>query len=116
NQIGASVVTFDAGNYDHTVTINRGTEHGIIPDMGVVAPEGLVGVVTKSWNGGSQGQLVNDPGFGAAVQDNGVFGTAVTQDGGHAERRHVEGRVLGQHARVRAHTTEGRRRRGDVRL
>jgi rod shape-determining protein MreC len=82
NQVGASVVTFDAGNFDHTVTLNRGTEVGIIPDNGVVAPEGLVGVVRKSWRGGAQVQLINDPSFGAAVQINNVFGDAVTQNDG----------------------------------
>lgn len=81
--VGAQIVTGKVSNLGgNTVTIDRGQEVGIIPDNAVVAPEGLVGVISKSWHGGALVDLIDDPGFGAAIQINGVFGTAQTQNDG----------------------------------
>ena len=45
-KIGARVIMKNPGNWFHTFTINRGSVHGIRPDMNVIAGNGLVGIVT----------------------------------------------------------------------
>src|SRR5438309_7456566 len=44
--VPAEVVTRDSSTWWHTVTINRGKEDGIEPDMPVVTDEGLIGKTT----------------------------------------------------------------------
>ena len=45
--IAASVINKEPGNWFANFTINRGSIHGIKPDMNVIAGNGLVGIVTK---------------------------------------------------------------------
>jgi rod shape-determining protein MreC len=80
--VGASVVTGTIGNVGSTVTIDRGTEAGIIPGMAVVLPDGLAGAVDKAWHGGAQVLLVTDASFGVAIRINRTFGTARTESDG----------------------------------
>jgi rod shape-determining protein MreC len=58
--IPAEVVTRDASTWWHTVTINRGKEDRIEPDMPVVTDEGLVGKTTTVSNTISIVLLVTD--------------------------------------------------------
>jgi rod shape-determining protein MreC len=57
----ARVVNRSPGNFEWTVTIDKGEEEGISPDMVVLGPDGLVGRVLDSWNGGSKVLLLIDP-------------------------------------------------------
>ena len=79
--VGAWVQSGAIDNLSHTITINRGTEKGIVEGMAVIAGDGLVGRIYRSWNGGSQVLLATDPTFGAAITmvGTGTFGTAQTQ-------------------------------------
>ncbi len=62
------IVGRDPGNFDSTLTIDRGTEHGIAVDMPVVSPDGLVGKVIQVWRGGAQVRVLADPAFAVGVQ------------------------------------------------
>lgn len=49
--IAAEIIARDPGNWLGTVTINRGTRHGVAKNMAVVTAEGLVGrVLSATWN------------------------------------------------------------------
>ncbi|PYK30589.1 MAG: rod shape-determining protein MreC [Verrucomicrobia bacterium] len=58
--IPAEIVTRDASTWWHTVTINRGKDDRIEPDMPVVTDEGLVGKTTTVSNSISVVLLVTD--------------------------------------------------------
>ncbi len=66
--VGATVVDDSPGNYESTVTINRGSEAGIRPNMAVVGARGLIGMIVQTWSGGSKVMLINDPNFGVAAR------------------------------------------------
>lgn len=46
-KIAAQVISKDPGNWYSTFTINRGSNSGIQVDNNVIAPDGLVGIVTE---------------------------------------------------------------------
>src|SRR4051812_22361133 len=66
--VTALVVGRDPGNFDPTLTIDKGSEAGISVDMPVIAPEGIVGKVIEVWNGGAKVQVLTDPNFAVGVQ------------------------------------------------
>src|SRR3954468_16146483 len=61
--VTALIVGRDPGNFDPTLTIDKGTESGISVDMPVIAPEGIVGKVIEVWKGGAKIQVLTDPDF-----------------------------------------------------
>jgi rod shape-determining protein MreC len=83
------IVGRDPGNFDPTLTIDRGSESGIAVDMPVIAPEGIVGKVIEVWNGGAKIQVLTDPDFSVGVQTPGhgaspaTTGIASGQVGSH---------------------------------
>ena len=56
----ARVVDRDPGNFESTITLDRGTEAGIDDGMAVLAPNGVVGDVIDSWHGGSKVRVLTD--------------------------------------------------------
>jgi rod shape-determining protein MreC len=63
------IVGRDPGNFDSTLTIDKGTEHGIAVDMPVIAPDGsLVGKVIEAWKGGAKIRVLTDDEFAVGVQ------------------------------------------------
>ena len=60
-RVTARVVNRSPGNFESTVTIDKGEESGISPDMPVIGPGGLVGRVLEAWNGGAKVLLLIDP-------------------------------------------------------
>jgi len=64
----ARVVNRSTGNFEWTITLDKGTEAGISPDFPVVGPAGLVGKVVESWNGGCKVRLLVDPLSGVGVR------------------------------------------------
>ena len=87
------IVGRDPGNFDSTLTIDKGTEHGIAVDMPVIAPDGsLVGKVIESWKGGAKIRVLTDPAFAVGVQTpahppaNATTGIAQGQVGSHQLR------------------------------
>jgi rod shape-determining protein MreC len=83
------IVGRDPGNFDPTLTIDKGSETGIAVDMPVISPEGIVGKVIEVWNGGAKIQVLTDPGFSVGVQTPGhgaspaTTGIASGQVGSH---------------------------------
>jgi rod shape-determining protein MreC len=82
--VGGSVAFGSSGNFGNTFTIDVGTERKIVPGMAVIAADGLVGRVRRVWNGGSEVERIDDPGFAAAIRmaRTGTFGVATTQPDG----------------------------------
>ena len=52
-----------------SATLDRGTESGMKPGLGVVSRQGVVGKITDSGDGWSRVQLADDPGFVATFVD-----------------------------------------------
>jgi rod shape-determining protein MreC len=77
-RVTAKVVNRSPSNFEWTVTIDKGEESGISPDMPVMGPAGLVGRVLESWKGGSKILLLIDPesNVGVRVQPGLVTGIA----------------------------------------
>ncbi len=63
----AEVVGFGADAFDRSVTVNRGSEHGVFGDAPVMAAEGLVGRVIRVAPRTSQVELLTDPASGPAA-------------------------------------------------
>ena len=78
--VNGLIVGRDPGNFDPTLTIDKGSESGISVDMPVIAPEGIVGKVIEVWEGGSKIQVLSDPQFSVGVQTpgHGVAAPATT--------------------------------------
>jgi len=67
--VTANIVGRDPGNFDPTLTIDKGSEAGISVDMPVIAAGGVVvGKVLDVWNGGASIQVLTDPSFSVGVQ------------------------------------------------
>jgi rod shape-determining protein MreC len=71
NFVIASVVGRDPGNWFGTLTLNRGSREGIIENMSVLTPDGLVGRVTAVSDSTCEVLMVTDlrSGVGSLVQD-----------------------------------------------
>lgn len=46
---------------DYMITINKGSEHGVLPDQGVIGPDGVVGVVWEVSGGYAKIMTLNNP-------------------------------------------------------
>ncbi len=64
----ARVVSGPISNFDHTIEVNRGTDHGISEGMPVVTGAGLVGRVVQATGGRSVVRLITDPSFEVGVR------------------------------------------------
>jgi len=66
--VAARVVDRSPGNFESTITLDRGTEAGIEEGMAVLAPDGVVGHVISSWHGGCTVRVLTDPDSAIAVR------------------------------------------------
>ncbi len=67
-RVVARIVNRSPGNFESTITLDKGTDAGILADMPVIAHEGVVGRVITSWSGGCKVLLLTDPDFSVAVE------------------------------------------------
>lgn len=67
-QVVARVVSGPVSSFEHSVTIDKGTEAGIREGMAVVTGAGLVGRVERAADGQSIVQLISDPRFGVGAR------------------------------------------------
>ena len=67
-RVTARIVNRSTGNFESTITIDRGEESGISKDMVVLGPDGLVGRVLESYHGGAKVLLLIDPHSGVGVR------------------------------------------------
>jgi len=65
--VGARVVAVHRGPAARTLVLNRGSRHGLAPDMPVVTGDGVVGRIVTAGPGTSKVQLLNDPAAATAV-------------------------------------------------
>jgi rod shape-determining protein MreC len=56
----ARVAARAPGNFEWTLTLDKGSERGIRDDMPVITPAGLVGKVIGAWRGGCKVRLLVD--------------------------------------------------------
>jgi rod shape-determining protein MreC len=70
--IAATVIGRDPGNWFGTITLNRGARDGVMENMTVLTPEGLVGRTISVSQATCEVLLITDPrsGVGALVQEN----------------------------------------------
>jgi rod shape-determining protein MreC len=66
--VTARVVISDPGNFESTITLDRGQEVGIEKGMAVEAYDGVVGDVIDSWHGGAEVRVLTDPESAIAVR------------------------------------------------
>jgi rod shape-determining protein MreC len=75
----ARVIGGPPGNFERTLTLNKGTSKGIVIGMPIVAGKGLVGKVTDASRTTSTVTLIDSPGLGVAVRTEKTGEPAVTQ-------------------------------------
>ena len=85
--IVARVVNRDPGNFQSTITIDRGQEAGIEKGMAVAVYGGIVGHVIDSWHGGAEVRVLTDPESAVAVRTVENPATGIAQ--GHAGSREL---------------------------
>ncbi len=68
NPVTARVIDRDPGNFDSTLTIDRGARDGIAEGMPVMAPNGVVGHVIEVWRNGAKVRVLTDPESAIAVR------------------------------------------------
>jgi rod shape-determining protein MreC len=66
--IGAEVIGESPSNFEYSVVINKGADDGLVPDMPVVGPEGLLGKVVRVSGSSSSVLLIIDPDFSVGVR------------------------------------------------
>jgi len=80
----ATVVGRDASTWSNVIIINRGTANGLVKDMPVVTPQGLVGNVVEVYANSAKVQLILDPrsAVGSLVQRTESRVTAIVEGNG----------------------------------
>lgn len=91
--VSGEIVGVSASPLDRTVTVNRGTRHGIERDAPVMAASGLVGRIVAVGPGVSQIELLSASTAAVAVitasgRTRGVVRAAAREDGGNGYRLH----------------------------
>jgi rod shape-determining protein MreC len=76
--VEARVVSRPASNFDRTIDISKGRDHGIDVGMPVVTGRGLAGIVVDATGDRATVRLITDPdsGVGVRVSTGGALGTA----------------------------------------
>ena len=85
--VAARVVNRDPGNFQSTITIDRGQEAGIEKGMAVAVYQGVVGHVIDSWHGGAEVRVLTDPLSAIAVRT--LANPAIGIAQGHAGSREL---------------------------
>jgi rod shape-determining protein MreC len=62
------VVNVAAGNFESTITLNRGSRDGVMEDMPALVHDGVVGRVVEVWRDGCKVLLLTDPSFSVSVR------------------------------------------------
>ncbi|MGI4755842.1 MAG: rod shape-determining protein MreC [Janthinobacterium lividum] len=65
--VAAEVVGTGGGDQTRILTIDKGSDDGLRPDMAVITPDGIVGKVRDVFADSAQVLLLNDPSSGAGV-------------------------------------------------
>src|SRR5580693_9457059 len=63
--LAARIIGTGTGPTNKVVLVDRGSNYGVLKGMGVVTPDGIVGMVLAAFPTAAQVLLVTDPGFAA---------------------------------------------------
>jgi rod shape-determining protein MreC len=66
--VTARVIDRDPGNFESTLTIDRGTRDQVAEGMPVIAPDGVVGHVIEVWRNGAKVRVLTDADSAIAVR------------------------------------------------
>jgi rod shape-determining protein MreC len=61
NAVGAKILAFNLGGWTKTIKLNKGSKDGIVEDMPVISPTGIVGRIIETSAGSSIALLITDP-------------------------------------------------------
>ena len=89
--VDADIVNNSIIRNDNYFTIDRGKRHGVFPKMGVIAPNGIAGIVVNTTNNYALVQSVlsvNKIRINAALKNTGFFGT-LTWKGDNSRTMHL---------------------------
>ena len=89
--VDADIVNNSITRNDNYFTIDRGKRHGVFPKMGVIAPNGIAGIVVNTTNNYALVQSVlsvNKIRINAALKNTGFFGT-LTWKGDNSRIMHL---------------------------
>ena len=89
--VDGEIVNNSITRNDNYFTINRGKRHGVYPKMGVIAPNGIAGIVVNTTNNYALVQSVlsvNKIRINAALKNTGFFGT-LTWKGDNSRTMHL---------------------------
>ena len=89
--VDADIVNNSITRNDNYFTIDRGKRHGVFPKMGVIAPNGIAGIVVNTTNNYALAQSVlsvNKIRINAALKNTGFFGT-LTWKGDNSRTMHL---------------------------
>lgn len=89
--VDADIVNNSITRNDNYFTIDRGKRHGVFPKMGVIAPNGIAGIVVNTTNNYALVQSVlsvNKIRINAAIKNTGFFGT-LTWRGDNSRTMHL---------------------------
>ncbi len=89
--VDGEIVNNSITRNDNYFTINRGKNHGVCPKMGVIAPQGIAGIVintTKNYALVQSVLSVNKIRINAALKNSGYFGT-LTWRGDNSRTMHL---------------------------
>jgi rod shape-determining protein MreC len=96
--VGANVIGFSVGNFEWSVTINRGSSDGLKVDMPVVSGDGLVGRVVSVAPNWSKVMLVTDPRSSVAARLAGSGHTGLIV--GQTDRRDLSLQLVKENVKV----------------
>jgi len=89
--VAAQVIGTSGRDQSHDIYIDRGSNHGIKPDMAVITSDGIVGKVLRVYHASSQVLLINDPssGVGAILESSRLQGILQGTAAGEIMLRYV---------------------------
>ncbi len=59
--VGAKILAFNLAGWTKTIKLNKGAKDGIVEDMPVISPTGIVGRIIETTRGSSTALLITDP-------------------------------------------------------
>jgi rod shape-determining protein MreC len=59
--VGAKILAFNLGGWTKTIKLNKGAKDGIVEDMPVFSPTGVIGRIISTTSGSSTALLITDP-------------------------------------------------------
>lgn len=65
--VAAEIIAFSPGASSNAIVIDKGTDYGLVPDLAVITPAGVVGKIISVFHHSSQVLLIADPSSGVGT-------------------------------------------------